>query len=59
MTFDHSDRQILTDKYLKYSLQEGESIIVDPNQIDINSLIGKVVVAQNSGRSNRQITIQK
>lgn len=48
MTFDHSDRQILTDKYLKYSLQEGESIIVDPNQIDINSLIGKVVVAQNS-----------
>ena len=48
MTFDHSERQILSDKYLRYSLHEGESIIVDPNQIDINSLIGKVVVAQNS-----------
>ncbi|MFT4693500.1 MAG: repressor LexA [Francisella sp.] len=48
MTFDHSERQILSDRYLRYSLHEGESIIVDPNQIDINNLIGKVVVAQNS-----------
>jgi repressor LexA len=48
MTFDHSDRQILSDKYLKYSMQEGESIVVDPNEVDKSNLVGKVVVARNS-----------
>ena len=48
MTFDHSDRQMLSDKYMRYSLQEGESIIVDPNDVDKDNLVGKVVVACNA-----------
>ncbi|MED7819360.1 MULTISPECIES: LexA family protein [unclassified Francisella] len=48
MHYDYSDKQRLDKKYAKYSLDEGETIIVDPNDINIMNLVGKVVVAKNS-----------
>ncbi|MED7788064.1 S24 family peptidase [Francisella sp. 19X1-34] len=48
MHYDYNDKQILDKKYAKYSLDEGETIVVDPNDINIMSLVGKVVVAKNS-----------
>ncbi|API87704.1 LexA family protein [Francisella uliginis] len=48
MNYDYSDKQKLDKKYAKYSLDEGETIIVDPNDINIMNLVGKVIVAKNS-----------
>jgi SOS-response transcriptional repressor LexA len=48
MTFDLSENQRLDQKYCKYSLSEGENILIDPNEVSHQSLIGKVVVARNS-----------
>ncbi|WP_150467317.1 LexA family protein [Francisella sp. SYW-9] len=48
MHYDYNDKQKLDKKYAKYSLDEGETIIVDPNDINIMNLVGKVVVAKNS-----------
>ncbi|ASG68908.1 repressor [Francisella halioticida] len=48
MNYDYNDKQKLDKKYAKYSLEEGETIIVDPNDINIMNLVGKVIVAKNS-----------
>lgn len=48
MTFDLSENQKLDQKYCKYSLREGENVLIDPNEVNHQSLIGKVVVARNS-----------
>ncbi|APC92428.1 MULTISPECIES: LexA family protein [Francisella] len=48
MNYDYSDKQKLDKKYAKYSLNEGETIIVDPNDKNIINLVGKVIVAKNS-----------
>jgi SOS-response transcriptional repressor LexA len=48
MHYDYNDKQKLDKKYAKYSLDEGETIVVDPNDINIMNLVGKVVVAKNS-----------
>ncbi|QIW11044.1 S24 family peptidase [Francisella sp. LA112445] len=48
MHYDYNDKQKLDKNYAKYSLDEGETIVVDPNDINIMNLVGKVVVAKNS-----------
>ena len=47
MQYDYSDNQLLANKYAKYSLYEDESIIVDPNILNIENLVNKIVVARN------------
>lgn len=46
MHYDYNDKQKLDKNYAKYSLDEGETIVVDPNDINIMNLVGKVVVAK-------------
>ena len=48
MLYDFSESQLLNPKYSKYTLNEGEKILVDPNQVNPQDLIDKVVVARNS-----------
>ncbi len=48
MLYDDSDSQLLSTRYSKYTLLEGENILVDPSQISPQNLIGKVVVAINA-----------
>ncbi|OEZ33079.1 repressor [Francisella endosymbiont of Amblyomma maculatum] len=48
MLYDSSESQLLNPKYSKYTLYEGENILVDPNQVNPQNLIDKVVVARNS-----------
>ncbi|EDN34967.1 prophage repressor protein [Francisella tularensis subsp. tularensis FSC033] len=48
MLYDFSESQLLNPKYSKYTIYEGENILVDPNQVNPQDLIDKVVVARNS-----------
>ncbi|MDE4992489.1 LexA family protein, partial [Francisella tularensis] len=48
MLYDFSESQLLNTKYSKYTIYEGEHILVDPNQVNPQDLIDKVVVARNS-----------
>ncbi|WP_150467586.1 LexA family protein [Francisella sp. SYW-9] len=48
MLYDFSESQLLNIKYSKYTLCEGENILIDPNEVSPQNLIGKVVVARNS-----------
>ena len=48
MLYDSSESQLLNPKYSKYTLYEGENILVDPNQVNPQNLIDKIVVARNS-----------
>ena len=48
MLYDNCDKQQLNHNYSKFNLYEGENIIIDPNDVNPQSLVGKVVVARNS-----------
>lgn len=48
MVYDSANEQLLNSKYSKYTLFDGENVLVDPNNINPQSLINKVVVARNS-----------
>ena len=58
MLYDDSDNQILSHKYAKYSLSEGENILIDPSDVNPQSLIGKVVVARNSDGATVKLLYQ-
>ncbi|OIN85020.1 LexA family protein [Francisella sp. TX07-6608] len=47
MLYDISESQILHSKYAKYTLSEGENILIDPNELSPQNLIDKLVVARN------------
>lgn len=47
MKFDHSPNQLLDDKFLKYSINAGELVVIDTSQIEENRLFGKIIVAMN------------
>lgn len=48
MLYDSSESQLLGPKYAKYTLYEGENILVDPSEISPQNLVDKIVVARNS-----------
>ncbi len=48
MLYDSSESQLLSPKYAKYTLYEGENILVDPSEISPQNLVDKIVVARNS-----------
>lgn len=48
MLYDTSEHQKLESKYSKFNLYDGENIIIDPNDKNIQNLLGKVVVARNN-----------
>ncbi|QWV00066.1 LexA family protein [Francisella salimarina] len=48
MLYDICEHQKLDSRYSKFTLYDGENIIIDPNDKNIQSLLGKVVVARNN-----------
>ncbi|MDE4951049.1 LexA family transcriptional repressor, partial [Francisella tularensis subsp. holarctica] len=48
MLYDFSESQLHNPKYSKYTIYDGENILVDPNQVNPQEVIDEVVVARNS-----------
>ncbi|APA83259.1 LexA family transcriptional regulator [Francisella tularensis] len=47
MTYDYSPSQRLKIDYARFSISEGEKVLVDTSKTNIDCLVGKVVVAHN------------
>lgn len=58
MLYDAIPTQKLEQKYAKFSLYDGENIIIDPSDKSIQSLIGKVVVARNTDGATVKLLYQ-
>lgn len=59
MNYDHSEAQILNRDYDRFSIEEGEQVLVDPSELNISNLVGKVIVAKNGDGTTVKLVYQE
>ena len=59
MNYYYSENQILNEKYKKFSIAEGELAIVDIAQVNLEDLIGKLIVAQSNEGTTIKLLYQE